>query len=335
MQNRTCFLLGTAWSSSGFCSWSNFISNFGGFPSDFSTKYADDMCISVCVKNYGLGIGRLKECLTTIAERARSLGIDFDAQKTKIVVVTPKHCRKVLRYSLTFKGRRLEYVNPYKYLGVWIDQRFSFRYLVRQKCSEASRRVNQINRLQIGSALRRSMYLGYVQAYLFYCLRPIWRFLADCWRKRLNSVVENGCRMVSTLTKWAVNSAEFCHILSPAEFCSPSPRKLKSPSYFTRCRSEEVPLLRCLHGSGWCNYRKFRMNLIQNSNCRFCHHPSETIDHLVFLCPRLDCNERSSILEACGNRVGFENWDRNWSRRKYGTLAKLLKSFCSLWDLYF
>ena len=304
-------------------------------PVNYKASYADDMVISVTVNRTGIGIERLRQALKLIETRAGILGIDFDEVKTKLMVICDKRSRRNFDFQICFKGKILEYVSEYKYLGIWIDRRLTFGKCVQVKCSESSRRISMINRLAYGSRYRRTLYLGFVQSYLFYCIRPIWKFLADCWRTKLSKIVEKGARMICSLTKWAFNASSFAKIHTPEVYCSGVLPRISAPRYFSFSRSDEVQFLRCLHGSAWCNQRKFRMHLLPSSKCRFCVEPVESMDHLLFDCPGLDGPERQKLILAVRGHRRFDELPKTWSPKRYSTISSRLQEFSNKWELYF
>jgi len=306
-------------------------------PVDHAAAYADDMCIASTAADGDL----LQESLDEIGYRARFLGIDFDARKTKIMEIIPKQCRKFNHDAFTFKNQELEYTNSYKYLGITIDSRLTFGDCIKQKKQVARQRIAVINRLSlVSSSWRRSMYLGYVQSYLYYCLRPIWRFLADNWRNQMSAVVEYGGRMICGLTMTSFGGSTLAAVRSPESFCSPVPvnhrlLRLRTPAYLLRQRPIEVPLLRCLNGTAWCNHLKFRRKLIPSPMCRFCFTNVETSDHLLFDCPRLSCPERIVIMNSVGSCRTLQSLPRNHKRHKYYQIAEAISNFLLRWDLHF
>lgn len=302
---------------------------------DHAAAYADDMCIASCGDSV-----KLQTALDEVSHRARFLGIDFDAAKTKIMEIVPKQCRRFDHTPFSFKKKSLDYVRSYKYLGVCIDSRLTFGECILQKKQVARKRIALINRLSIvSSSWRRSMYLGYVQSYLFYCLRPIWRFLADNWRKHVHAVVEYGGRMICGLTQSSFGGSVLAAIRSPEAFCDhdrSSPlRRMRTPPYLLRTRSIEVPLLRCMNGTAWCNFLKFRRKLISSPMCRFCLTHVETTDHLLFDCSRMACPERRDLMSVVGRCRELSRLPRNLKRYKYILIGQTIVKFTERWSLHF
>lgn len=273
---------------------------------DLKVLYADDMVIVFEIfkpnsnpAQISQGITctrrRVQKTLRIIEERASSLGIDFDANKTKMMLVKPKTSRKTFNFRFKFKNLSLPFVEVYKYLGIIVDSKLTFSSCIQSKCIEARRRTDMLKRLpELGSKIRRILYLGYVQSHTFYCIRTIFPLLADQWRKKLTSAVHHGARIIATLNKWSSSPAAFVGIPTPKDYCAriPSP---ECPPYLQLSRAHEVPLLRYLSGSAWCNFSKYQKKLIANASCRFCDHPRETAEHLVKQCPGLASPQRARL----------------------------------------
>jgi hypothetical protein len=294
-------------------------------PCEFHALYADDMVIGIEPWAH-----RIQTCLRIIESRAKHLGIDFDAKKTKIMAVRQGN-RAVSNFPIVFKDKLLEYTNSYKYLGIIIDSRLTFGEAIKTKILKSRQRIQIINRFSMfNSSIRRALYLGFVQSYLFYCLKPIWSHLSASWKQKIHAVVRMGARMICGFTQWAYDPSPFAGIREDPT--QPAPRKPKF--LISRLhRVKEVRMLRLFHGSGWCLARKKSMKIVESDVCLRCSEGvSESVSHILFSCPALSCSERSRISHDFGENT--ESW-KNLSRVKLIRLSSLLDSFATRWDVHF
>jgi hypothetical protein len=305
-----------------------------GLDVDYRALYADDMSIIVSSPP-GTAPARIQKALDVLSARSVKLGIDFDAKKTRLMVISPRFRRKRIATSFKFKGELLQQCTEYKYLGVVIDSRLTFRSFIKDKVKKTRERINLINRLCVTPGLvRRSLYIGYAQSFLFYCLRCVWPHLAECWKIKIRAVVQVAGRMIAGLTRWSYQAAQFAQIRFPDDFCSVVMTRILPPPYFLHDRALEVPLLRALSGSGWCQYRKFRMHLQDSPKCRFCPCPLETIDHLLLHCPALHCPERYRFeMVMPQGSTSFSALSR-LSRQQYTNIARHLRRYVDRWELH-
>jgi hypothetical protein len=286
---------------------------------EHKAAFADDMVIGV--ENWS---HRIQKCLSLIESRALELGIDFDAKKTKVMKIGSGP-----NYPLVFKGRLLEYCTSYKYLGICIDSNLTFSQLIKYKVKKAHERIKLINRLSLANAsVRRMLYLGYVQSFLFYGMRSIWPHLAAMWKQKFLSVTRAGAKMICGFHRSAAQAFSFAGIKT----CPIDPPVTK-PKFLIHSieREVEVPLLRLMHGSAWCLVKKKQMRLVNSDVCERCQNAKETPRHILFECPMLNCQERHQIHSISSN---FDSWQR-LSRAKLLKLASLLKAFIEQFDIHF
>ena len=258
---------------------------------DYKAYYADDMAITVSGSDLKTVKRRLRAALVNIETRSCVLGIDFDAHKTKMMVITMRARCSFAEIPFYSKGLPLEYVKEYKYLGLLIDGRLTFGNCVSMKVQKSRERIAQINRLSLlCSSSRRALYIGYAQSFLYYGIRSIWPFLAEYQRKKIRTVVENGGRLIAGFTRTIFGASLIVKIRTPDDFCSGVMTRSTTPRLLRiHDHQLEVPLFLLISDSGWCSQRKFRMNRIDSPACRFGSASIEDLDHLILQCPAFEC----------------------------------------------
>ena len=87
--------------------------------------YADDD-VNISVARYiDVCIKQLQEDMAIFEEWANDFGLSFNSDKTKIMMFTRK--RFIIKPDIFLCGKKLDWVNSYKYLGVTITHDFTWK----------------------------------------------------------------------------------------------------------------------------------------------------------------------------------------------------------------
>ncbi|GAB0086587.1 hypothetical protein DMENIID0001_006810 [Sergentomyia squamirostris] len=104
--------------------------------------YADDIVVYNDSLDDSERCIQLQKCVNEIGKWASRNGFRFSPSKTKIMHFCRKHrCRQI---PLSLNGSLLEYVETYKYLGLWFDPKLSFKKHIRETKTACNTRLNVI-----------------------------------------------------------------------------------------------------------------------------------------------------------------------------------------------
>lgn len=104
--------------------------------------YADDIVIYNTTQDNSLQCIEIQKTLNKVGNWATKNGFKFSVNKTKIMHFCRKHrCQKTM-FSLN--GSVLEYTEIYKYLGMWLDPKLTFKRHIKETKTACTARLNVI-----------------------------------------------------------------------------------------------------------------------------------------------------------------------------------------------
>ncbi|XP_045105294.1 uncharacterized protein LOC123500720 [Portunus trituberculatus] len=163
-------------------------------------SYADDLAL--VSTGQGDRVARAQTGLDAVATVCMDLGLKISAEKSQaMAVMTPTHDR-----SLSIQGVCLQWVPAYQYLGVWVDQRLTFRKEVEYLKERTKTRLSVMRAITNtrAGATHRVLRLYYVQA-----VRSLIDYaavglvsLADSNKKSLETIQSHALRTILGAPRW-------------------------------------------------------------------------------------------------------------------------------------
>ena len=140
--------------------------------------YADDDVNIAVAKYIDECIRQLQGDMATFEEWANDFGLSFNSDKTKIMMFTKR--RFIIKPDIFLCGKKLDWVNSYKYLGVTISQNFGWKEHLINIAQRATFTMVSCRRMMsrtwgLSPRLSRWMYLSLV--------RPIMTYASMIWVK--------------------------------------------------------------------------------------------------------------------------------------------------------
>ena len=112
-----------------------------------SALYADDGAIWVRGRNERLVTGKIKEAIGKVEEWSYNWGFKLSVSKSCYMLFTKK--RSVGDQNLKLYGENMERVDHFKYLGIWLDEKGTWKIHV-EKTEEKCKKVNNLMRAIVG-----------------------------------------------------------------------------------------------------------------------------------------------------------------------------------------
>ena len=122
--------------------------------------YVDDFAIWFCYSDEYDGQKKLQEAINNVASWTSSHGFKISATKTVAITFTKK--RRVPNITLVLDNHPIKFVNHTKFLGLFLDQRMTWRYHInylRNKCSKALALLKKLSHTKWGSDRATLLYL--------------------------------------------------------------------------------------------------------------------------------------------------------------------------------
>ena len=137
--------------------------------------YADDCSAVIGGPRVDHLVCRMNKMLVSLAAWGNSCGLKFNPDKTVAVLFTRK--RKEPTKHVIFEGKKIEYSNCVRYLGVELDSKLHWKIHINGKIKAAKRLIHQISattRAAFGPCpkLMRWAYVGMVRPMLSYGVGP-------------------------------------------------------------------------------------------------------------------------------------------------------------------
>ena len=283
----------------------------------YKAAYADDMAMAVHHKNALTTKNVLSRALSDFHKKSLKLGIELDSKKTKMMIVRSKKAKgkSAKRYEIKLGDKVLSYTDSYKYLGVWIDKRLSFRKWVDTKIVEVTRRNRFLFRLPtLTRRPLRTLWRGFNESYMMYGLPEIWNLLSPNQQERLLRIYRVSVRRIAGLPTVspmddalrAAGMSRLEELIAHRRAPIPEGRK-RRPRLRTTTehvdfpqtpsgRHQEITLARWRTGCLYTNDFKKKYHLSESDKCRRCVFSTETREHLLFECPSVPDDKRTELI---------------------------------------
>ena len=163
-------------------------------------SYADDLAL--VATGVGDRVARAQAGLDAVTRACKELGLKVSAEKSRAMTIMSSTPDRNLR----IQGVQLEWTTTYQYLGVWIDQRLTFRKEVEYLLERTSNRLSVMAAMTNtrAGATHRVLRLYYVQA-----VRSLVDYaavalvsLADTNKKALETIQNRAMRQIAGAPRW-------------------------------------------------------------------------------------------------------------------------------------
>ena len=165
-------------------------------------SYADDLVL--VVSKVGNKAAIAQRSLDMISMKCRDLGLKISAAKSKAMYLFPPPNYK--DRALRIQGRNLEWVHKHLYLGVWIDQKLTFKAEIEYLRAKMSARVDVMKAMthHTGGASEDVLRLFYIQAVrsLADYAAPTLNCAAPTWMDEIEKVQNAAMRVILGAPRW-------------------------------------------------------------------------------------------------------------------------------------
>ena len=109
----------------------------------FTGLFCDDTLIAKEIHN-DTDATELQEDLKTVEEWSKMWGMQFNTLKSEVMTIT--NVRKPIETTYNLSGKDLDKKESIKYLGVWIDNKLSFKKHIEEKVKKSKTVLNMLRR---------------------------------------------------------------------------------------------------------------------------------------------------------------------------------------------
>ncbi|KAL1447823.1 hypothetical protein WDU94_012328 [Cyamophila willieti] len=163
--------------------------------------YVDDFGIFISGKNIDEIKQPLQESLKNLEVWTRINGLDFSAAKTYGIIFSRCWKKNIRPPNLTFKGIHVKFEDSIKWLGVYLDERFTFKEHIKYSKTKGQKALNVLKILShpvwgLSRKLLLRIYQAYVRPILDYgCI--LYDSASDCLLKKLEPVQNAALRCIT------------------------------------------------------------------------------------------------------------------------------------------
>ena len=198
---------------------------------NFNVKlYADDTFLSLDAKNYKDLQKNVNEEMKCISKWLTNNKLTLNISKTKYMLISRKKEPSNGDFRIKFDDDFLEKCTPFKYLGVWLDNKLTWKPHVDHICNKLSKVCGIFSKLRYSTNMNllKSVYYALVASHLQYC-NLVWGgatdSIIDPLKKIQNRIIRIlsfapfNCRNVSALYEdLQLLNLEQIHKLSKGKF---------------------------------------------------------------------------------------------------------------------
>ena len=258
---------------------------------------------------------KLNKCLEKIHTECSRLGVELDLRqgKTTAMWLSNRRSKKFPKLQLKMNGQRLMFTTNYKYLGVYFDERLTFRKWITIKLENAAKRNRYVKRLKgLTKRSLRALWKGYVEAYVIYGLPEVYHLLSNEMKKKLQYFYNNSARMLSGLPRLTPGHVACLEagidtledVVRQRNTPQQGRRRRRTklcvhiPENVANARHVEITYSRWRSGYLYTNDWRHRHNLRKSNDgmCRMCKEIEETRHHVLFECEKVDMEEREHYI---------------------------------------
>ncbi len=167
--------------------------------------YADDTAV-YCSNNSIIDVVlSLHIDLTTVSEWLRANKLTLNVSKTKYMIMGPKNLvNKVQDQLVLIAGEKIDRVDIFKYLGLWLDESLTFDHHVTKEYNKVCQKLGAIRKVRncFGKSVALTLYRSLVLPHYDYCDTIYMNVNKDTLIK-LQLVQNMGCRTILLANKRA------------------------------------------------------------------------------------------------------------------------------------
>ena len=152
--------------------------------------FADDLVIYAASQSVDTIVQQLKDSLVALLDWCSTNKLIINFSKTKWILFSKTNKTKICTPVLSVYNQVIEYVMSFKYLGIWMDESFSFsthyEHVFNKLCS-TSVWIFKLKRL-INHSLFKSILHAFILSLVDYCL-PIWGNMHNKFLDKMQSKI--------------------------------------------------------------------------------------------------------------------------------------------------
>jgi len=152
--------------------------------------FADDLVIYAASQSVDTIVQQLKDSLVALLDWCSTNKLIINFSKTKWILFSKTNKTKICTPVLSVNNQVTEYVKSFKYLGIWMDESFSFtthyEHVFHKLCS-TSVWIFKLKRL-INHSLFKSILHAFILSLVDYCL-PIWGNMHNKFLDKMQSKI--------------------------------------------------------------------------------------------------------------------------------------------------
>jgi hypothetical protein len=176
--------------------------------------FADDMALWKSSTNHTFTANQVQKGVDALSTWSDEWGFNFSHEKTKYIMFSNK--RSDPNIELWLKGHKLEKVNQYKFLGVILDKKLSFKYHISSvvaKCQSIINLMRSIRGSKWGADPKSLMLIfkSHIVAFVTYAA-PVFLLACKSQLGKLAAVYNRGLKVACRVWKFANPHA--LHVLS-------------------------------------------------------------------------------------------------------------------------
>ncbi|KAF7566133.1 hypothetical protein PtrM4_144530 [Pyrenophora tritici-repentis] len=163
----------------------------------FQLSYIDDLSLTTSSTSLKKNIRALQKEIATLFAKGEQLDIIFDTSKTELIHFTAKK-ERIERALILPNNDRIEHKDTVKWLGIYLDNRLSFKSHVSIRVSQARQafyRLGRLANIELGLSTHaiRQLYLACVTSVSDYGAQIYWQNQPYA-TKKLQSLHNLACR---------------------------------------------------------------------------------------------------------------------------------------------
>ena len=196
---------GGVWSSSAWnISINKILKEFNKAPI-LVVGFADDLCISIAGIDANALVDLAQPVVNNIVKAGAALGLTFNDKKTEVVLFTRKTKGKPLK-NIKVNNKPVEYSKGAKYLGVYLDDKLSFRKHIEEKINKCKKHLFALKsiigkRWGTNPKLMKWAYVGIVRPKLTYACHLWYHKITKSMMEKLTKLNRLACLSIAPVHK--------------------------------------------------------------------------------------------------------------------------------------
>lgn len=186
----------------------NDIHNIDKCSNNSIVQYADDTCLIVKASNLDELKIKTNTVLSRVEQWSSANKLTINQNKTKAIIISPKVNKCLNDISLTINNSPIQIVNSFKYLGVILDNKLSFKDHIINLGKKIARSVGIISKLRhyFPSKILLKLYFTLIHPHLMYGIL-VWGSTYKTYSKKIASLQNKALRLVTNNFNYNSGSA--------------------------------------------------------------------------------------------------------------------------------